>query len=200
MAPAARKYCDYPGCDRGPELNGQPTPYITDEGIATRADVMADLNNHVRMAHELPLKMQESKAEATRAEAERLRAEAEKLRAEQPPGQGGGGPGEVSREARPVLDKRAAIPRPEIDEGVNESDWSFFSAQWSRYKKSTSLSGDSEAQHLWAACSTTLQRSLHNAGAGRIIDPLELMIKVKELSVKKRNNLVNVIQRKSQPL
>ena len=89
MAPAARKYCDYPGCDRGPEVNGQPTPYITDEGIATRADVMADLNNHVRMAHELPLKMQESKAEATRAEAERLRAEAEKLRAEQPPGQGG---------------------------------------------------------------------------------------------------------------
>ena len=79
MAPATRKYCDYPGCDRGPESG----PYVTDEGIATRADVMADLNNHVRMAHELPLKLQESKAEATRAEAERLRAEAEKLWAEQ---------------------------------------------------------------------------------------------------------------------
>ena len=63
MAPASRKYCDYLKCERGPVLDGQPTPYVTEEGIATRVDVLADLNNHVRMAHELPVKMQESKAE-----------------------------------------------------------------------------------------------------------------------------------------
>merc|ERR1712082_488581 len=78
--------------------------------------------------------------------------------------------------------------------GVNESDWSFFSAQWGRYKTSTKLTGESEAQHLWAACSSTLQRSLHNAGAGSITDPVALMAQVKELAVKKRNNLVNIIE------
>ena len=109
MAPAGRKHCDYPGCDRGPVVDGQPTPYVTEEGIATRADVLADLNNHVRMAHELPMKLQESKAEATRAEADRLRAEAEKLRAEQGSSQAEGA-GEGVRNVRPVLDKRAAIP------------------------------------------------------------------------------------------
>ena len=71
------------------------------------------------------------------------------------------GTGVESRGPRPVMDKRAAIPRPEVDEGVTESDWSFFSAQWERYKSSTSLAGEAEAQHLWAACSQALQRSLH---------------------------------------
>lgn len=66
---------------------------------------------------------------------------------------------------------------------MNESDWSFFSAQWGQYKSITSMSGESEAQHLWAACSAVLQRSLHNGGAGKITDPMEFMIKIKELSV-----------------
>ena len=160
MPPATRKYCNYPGCDGGdPDGHGNPTPYLTEEGIPTRADVVADLMNHVKMAHELPLKAKEQATEATRAEAEKIRAEAEKIRAEQPEGRHGAS----ENVARPVLDKRAVIPRPEVDEGVTESDWSFFSAQWSRYKLSTKLEGASEAQHLWAACSTVLQRSLHNA-------------------------------------
>ena len=189
MPPATRKICDYPGCTRGPpDDDGNATPYITELGIATRAEVVADLMNHVKMAHELPLKLKESQADATRAEAEKLRAEAEKLRAEQPipavDAQEHSGGAAVTT-PRPVLDKRAAIPRPEVDEGVNESDWSFFSAQWQRYKTSTQLSGTAEAQHLWAACSTVLQRSQHNAGAGSITDPGELMVKVKELAVKK---------------
>ena len=196
MPPATRKVCDYPGCDRGPgDAEGNPTPYVTEEGIPTRAEVVSDLMNHVKMAHELPNKAKESQAEATRAEAEKLRAEAEKLRAERP--SGGGAElveGTTERAGRGIVDKRAAIPRPEVDEGVTESDWSFFTAQWDRYKETTQLSGTTEAQHLWAACSTILQRSLHNAGAGKVTDPVELMTKVKELAVKKRNNLVNIIE------
>lgn len=106
MAPASSKYCDYPGCDWGPVVDSKPTPYVTEEGISTHADVLADLNNHVRMPHELPVKLQESKAEATRAEADRIRAEVEKLQGEQGPAQAEGS-GDGSRSSRPVLDKQA---------------------------------------------------------------------------------------------
>ncbi len=49
---ATRKLCDYPAFDKGvPDGDGNPTPYLTEEGIATRADVVTDLMNHVKMAH-----------------------------------------------------------------------------------------------------------------------------------------------------
>ena len=75
-----------------------------------------------------------------------------------------------------------------------EGDWSFLVAQWARYKGSTGLSGESETQHMWNACSEVLQRSLHNTGAGQLVVAEELMEKIKGLAVKKRNNLVNVIE------
>ena len=130
MAPAARKMCDYPGCNTGvPDGQGNPTPYMTEEGIPTRAEVSQDLRDHVKMAHELPLKHKEAAAEQTKADADKLRAEAEVLRASASPSTAPVGSGGESRGPRPVVDKRAAIPRPEVDEGVTESDWSFFSAQ-----------------------------------------------------------------------
>ena len=193
MAPAARKMCIYPGCNTGvPDGQGNPTPYMTEEGIPTRAEVSQDLRDHVKMAHELPLKHKEAAAEQTKADADKLRAEAQVLHA----GTLGtvASTGDQSRGSRPIMDKRAAFPRPEDDEGITESDWSFFTAQWERYKLSTSLSGEAEAQHLWVACSQALQRSLHNAGAGAIVEPVEVMLKINELAVKKRNNLVNVIE------
>ena len=146
MAPAARKFCDYPGCSKGgKDGSGNPLPYQTEEGIPTREGVKEDLNNHVRMAHELPLKHKEAAAEELRAEADKLRAEAAKLAAEKSTGvEGTGVRGQGS--ARTIVDKRAAIPRPSIDEGVTESDWSFFAAQWTRYKTSTDLSGVAEVQ------------------------------------------------------
>ena len=172
MAPATRKSCDFPGCSKGePDGQGNLTPYLTEKGLPTRADVSQDLDRHIKMAHELPLKHKEAQAEQTKADADKLRAETEVLRAGTPGTVAS--PGDQSRSLRPVMDKRAAIPRPEVDEGVTESDWSFFSAQWERYKSSTSLSGEAEAQHLWAACSKALQRSLHNAGAGRLVDTAE---------------------------
>ena len=105
----------------------------------------------------------------------------------------GRGVGVASTERRAAKEKRAVIPRPTVDEGITESDWSFFVAQWARYKDSTGLSGVSETQHMWAACTEVLQRSLHNVGAGRLTVAAELQEKIKALAVKKRNNLVNII-------
>ena len=58
----------------------------------------------------------------------------------------------------------------------------------------TGLSGSSLVLHMWEACSEPLQRSLHHAGAGGETDPDALLKLIKQLAVKKRNNLVNVIE------
>lgn len=47
---------------------------------------------------------------------------------------------------------------------------------------------------MWAACTETLQRLLHNGGAGQLTVASELLEKIKGLAVKKRNNLVNIIE------
>ena len=85
MPPAARKRCDFPGCDRGqPTADGQPDCYSTPEGLATRELVQADLKEHVEMAHILPIKAVEADERKLLARAALVKAEAEKLRAEQP--------------------------------------------------------------------------------------------------------------------
>ena len=194
MPPARRKPCPFPGCEQGePDDNGMPSPWLTTEGIPTRAEVDEELREHVRMAHELILQHKKIEVEKIREEANKIRAEAEKNVSERPPGQVV--PGQVVQSvARETKEKRAVIPRPTVDEGITEGDWSFFVAQWARYKASTGLSGEAEAQHMWAACSEVLQRSLHNAGAGSLVVAEELMEHIKKLAVKKRNNLVNVIE------
>ena len=48
--------------------------------------------------------------------------------------------------------------------------------------------------HLWEACTESLQRSLHHAGAGVISDHEQLLNIIKTLAVKKHNNLVNILK------
>lgn len=51
-----------------------------------------------------------------------------------------------------------------------------------------------EVQHLWAACDEPLQRALHNANAGKIENPKDLKDMIKQIFVKRRNNLVNIVE------
>ena len=96
-------------------------------------------------------------------------------------------------------DRRDRIPRPQVDEGISQSDWNFFSSQWSHYIKGTGLVGESMVLHLWEACSELLQRSLHHAGAGSEENADALMSTIKTLAVKKHNNLVNIIELQRSP-
>ena len=83
MPPAARKRCDFPGCSAGePDEDGNGGPYITPEGLALRAEVTADLLQHVEFAHTLPIKMLEAQLDAHKAEADLRMAEADKIREE----------------------------------------------------------------------------------------------------------------------
>ena len=108
MPNARRQTCDYPGCRGGtPDDDCNPQPYVTEEGLARRDEVSADMKEHVRRAHELPLEAAKSEVEKIKAEAEKLRYEAEKLRAERPPKAGE----PAATTPREVVDKRATIPR-----------------------------------------------------------------------------------------
>ena len=68
MPPAARRSCDYPGCDKGPQPDDPDTPrgpYVTHQDCQTRVEVNEDLDRHIKMAHELPLKNREIEVKDT---------------------------------------------------------------------------------------------------------------------------------------
>lgn len=100
--------------------------------------------------------------------------------------------GQSRREPRGV--KKASIPRPDVEEGITESDLSFFLARWRMYEEATRIEGKSAIQQLWAACSLSLQKTLHNQGVVDVVDPKVLLERIRNLAVHKPNNLVNVIR------
>ena len=125
MPAAARKRCDFPGCDRGLQTpEGEPDCYVTPEGLPTRAEVIQDLKEHVEMAHVLPMRMLEAEEKKLLASAALVKAEADKLRAERPVDQQPS-PAPATSGSGPKTEK---IPRPTIEEGISEGDWGFFLA------------------------------------------------------------------------
>ena len=78
---------------------------------------------------------------------------------------------------------------------MTESDWSFFRAEWDRYAEATELSKNeaSAVPHLWASCTDSLRKALHNEGAAAVTSPSVLLGRIKSLAVRRWNNLVNVL-------
>ena len=101
---------------------------------------------------------------------------------------------EIDNAPRTNKPKLESIPRPKIGNSSTESDWSFFQAQWSRYVLGSGMTKQQQIQHLWAACSFDLQRSLHNGNSAKITEPHLLMENIHIIAVKKVNNLVNIVQ------
>ena len=124
MAPATPKSCQVPGCDQG-ELDEMEcaTPYKTPDDLPTRTAVEEDMKNHVYQAHTLPMELEKLVPAKIEMEAKKIEAEAAKILAEKAPG----GSSEPST-AQPRGEKKASIPRPDIEEGITESDWAFFLA------------------------------------------------------------------------
>ena len=129
MPPATRKQCDYPGCALGePNEDGIRANYVTPEGLATRADIMADYLQHVEVAHKLAIQLLEAQCDADQAKAILEQAKAERIMEERGPTEAEATPATAhQRDGKPKVE---SIPRPTIDEGVTESDWSFFVNQW----------------------------------------------------------------------
>ena len=211
MAPAARRKCDYPGCTSGgPDENGVLQPYQTSEDNVRREEVVADLDKHCEMAHLLALRQQENATKARQAEAEVIDAQARKIHEETQKLIAQNAATQSSREVSPSSrdttettsssirreqkDKRDSLPRPTIEENSSVTDWTFFKSQWKRYVAATSQTDPQQIHHMWAACSKQLQRALHMGGADNITDPRTLLENIRLLAVKRKNNLVHIVE------
>ena len=90
-------------------------------------------------------------------------------------------------------ERRAPLTRPSVVDDCTESDWSFFKASWGRYVTACRLEETEVTAHLWSACSESLQKALHNQGATSSTSEAELLDGIRQLAVKKANNLVAVV-------
>ena len=159
---------------------------------------------HVETAHMLQIRMAEADAKRIEMEAKKIEMEAKKTEADTARILAERDPQLVTQQStstaapqntqRGFMDKRDAIPHPKVDLNSSESDWGFFKAQWARYTTGMNMNNSQEIQHLWAACDENLQRTLHNGGGGKITDPKILMDHIKLVAVKRRNNLLNIVE------
>ena len=58
--------------------------------------------------------------------------------------------------------KQERLPRPTLEAGISDADWSFFVSQWERYKRSTKIMGQDAIDQLWACASEELSRQCHD--------------------------------------
>ena len=90
--------------------------------------------------------------------------------------------------------KAEKLARPNLEEEISEVDWNFFLSEWSRYKRSTGLTGQSIMDQLWACATDKLKKSCHQSGATDSTTEEQLLEFMKKLSIKATNKLVNVVQ------
>ena len=196
MPNAARRSCQYLGFTLGPlDDNDEPTPYITHEENATKAEVKDDLDSHVEMAHRLPLQtsqnaMKHKELTTVQIQARTKETEAETRRLLVIRGTDvQDHPDPATQPTQPRFhEKRDSIPRPTIEENSTETDFSFFQAQWGRNVANTNMTENQQVHQLWAACSNSLQKQLHYGGSAKCTKVTQLLSAIKRLAVNRRNN------------
>ena len=119
MPVASRQTCEFPGCVSGPIPDGQDTngPYMTHPECATHAEVTEDLNNHVNMVHNLPLKHQQVAVQQYQAETDRMR-----LTPQDSVGDDNINEDDSATASRHSKSKLETIPRPKIAANSTQSD------------------------------------------------------------------------------
>ena len=58
--------------------------------------------------------------------------------------------------------KQEKLPRPTLETGISDADWSFFVSQWERYKRSTKILGQEAVDQLWACASEEMAKLNEN--------------------------------------
>ena len=85
------------------------------------------------------------------------------------------------------------LPRPSLKDEATEADFIFFKDSWTRYKRSTGLTGQAVVDQLWACCSQELSRSVYDSGVTSEATETALLHAMKKMAVRAQNNLVNVV-------
>ena len=86
------------------------------------------------------------------------------------------------------------LRRPSINEGITEADWVWFEDRWKRYKDSTGLKGNDIINQLWDCAGKDLARRAYESGPNRGITEEDLLSRLRRLSIKAQNKLVNIVE------
>ena len=100
----------------------------------------------------------------------------------------------IQRAASAASSKPDKLRRPSISEGITEADWVWFEDRWTRYKESTGLEGKDIVNQLWDCANKELARRCYEAGNNKDITEDELLRRLKRLSIKAQNKLVNIVE------
>ena len=100
----------------------------------------------------------------------------------------------IQRATSAATSKPDKLRRPSISEGITEADWVWFEDRWTRYKDSTGLEGKDIVNQLWDCANKELARRCYEAGSNKDITEDELLRRLKRLSIKAQNKLVNIVE------
>lgn len=111
MPPAARRTCDFPGCQLGPEPEDPETPrgqYIRHVECKTHAEVTDDYKTHIEVAHRLPIKNHELTLKQSEMDLNKQLA-AERQETDSI----------ASSSSQRFVQKRDSLPRPKVGLGAS---------------------------------------------------------------------------------
>ena len=91
--------------------------------------------------------------------------------------------------------KMEKLPRPKLEEEISDADWNYFCAEWTRYKRSVNLAGQSIVDQLWATMTEDLKRQCHDHGASTENTTEEQLLPLmKAFATRGQNKLCNVVE------
>ena len=90
--------------------------------------------------------------------------------------------------------KMEKLPRPKLEEEISDADWNYFCAEWTRYKRSVNLTGQSIVDQLWATMTEGLKRQCHDHGASTENTTEEQLLPLmKAFATRGQNKLCNIV-------
>ena len=98
--------------------------------------------------------------------------------------------------ASPTIRSHTKKPdRPTLDQGIDDSQWHFFTEEWKLYKRMSNLTDANDiVDELRSSCSRELRRSLFDfVGAGNLdgVAEADLLTKLKSIAVVGKNIVVH---------
>ena len=86
--------------------------------------------------------------------------------------------------------KRDNVKRPVLNIDITEDEWSYWASNWKDYKKSTNVKPEDAVVELKECCDEVLRRELHRQHPNGFVNEEDIIPKLKNIAVKKRNRAV----------
>ena len=98
----------------------------------------------------------------------------------------------IPSQSNNVVPKVEKPKRPSITMNMSESDWTFFTHRWERYKRQSQIKESQIADELWACLDSDLERLAFQDGLESVMS-VELLPAIKKLAVTSLHPSVHVV-------